>query len=162
MLLTKIIAGVNKLVGNNSSMRLRYRDLELYLDSSIDIINTTLRPEEEFKTISELYEPDEDYDGEFEYKEFSDKYIRLVLIYLTAALYLEEEDETEDQYQIYRARANTALEQWKQDEYSDYDIVDNSYPYENTQQLKEFEHNVITLEKETKRLEPRIKALIEE
>lgn len=69
--------------------------------------------------IIRLQEPDP---HTFEYTEIPDNYIRSILIYHTAALYLEEEDETEQQYSLYKARANEALERWMRKDYTVHDM----------------------------------------
>lgn len=59
--------------------------------------------------------------GKLNYTEIPDRYIRSCLIYYTAALYLEEEDELESQYQIYKNKAQEELIEWKHEYYSCYD-----------------------------------------
>lgn len=122
-----IIKGVNKLVSNNSSYPLNYNQLMLYLDTTVDFINSTLGTS--FKTISESGYATSIAPDTYMYGEIPDKYIRQVLIYYTASLYLEEEDETEDQYKLYQTRALEALRVWKKEQYSCYDVTDNDYDY---------------------------------
>lgn len=57
----------------------------------------------------------------FNYNELPDRYIRSCVIYYTAALYLEEEDELENQYSVYLSKANEELSIWKKQFYSVYD-----------------------------------------
>ena len=59
--------------------------------------------------------------GLFEYTELPDRYIRGVLVYYAAASYLEEEDETEDQYRLYMNRVDQFIIKWKGESYSCYD-----------------------------------------
>lgn len=59
--------------------------------------------------------------GLFEYTELPDRYIRSVLVYYAAASYLEEEDETEDQYRLYMNRVDQFIIKWKGESYSCYD-----------------------------------------
>jgi len=153
MKLQKIIDGVNKLVGNSLSVKLRYQELWLYLDSAVDIINEFLKPQTPFQTISDLYDGlSVEEQSTFEYTEFEDTYIRLVLIYLTASLYLEEEDETEDQYQIYRSRAMDALNEWRKQDFSSYDISDNDYDYTRNHNIEAYAHNIGKSLQENKKL----------
>lgn len=163
MKIQKIIDGVNKLVGNYSSMRLRYAELELYLDTAVDHINQFLKPSPDFKTVSEVVDLSEEENEEnINYDEFPDKYIRSILIYFTASLYLEEEDETEQQYQIYRARAREYLEGWYQTDFGHYDTHDDLYPYTDIHPVKSLAPNVRRLKKELEETQEDIKDLLDE
>lgn len=53
MLLKDIISSINKLVSNNSSFKLDYDRLKLYLDGAIDYVNTELLTE--YPTIEEYF-----------------------------------------------------------------------------------------------------------
>ena len=55
------------------------------------------------------------------YTEIPDRYIRSCMVYYTAALYLEEEDELEGQYQTYKNKADEELKEWRRQYYSCYD-----------------------------------------
>ena len=57
----------------------------------------------------------------YDYNEIPDRYIRSCLIYYTAALYLEEEDEFENQYSEYIAKASAELEAWRKQYFCCYD-----------------------------------------
>lgn len=70
--------------------------------------------EKEYTAITEM-----PYD--FDYNVFPDKYIRSCVIYHATALYLEEEDELESQYQTYKAKAMKELANWKKQYYSMYE-----------------------------------------
>jgi hypothetical protein len=136
MLISQMTLILNKLVSNYSSVPLTYEKLEFYLDSSIDYINENLGTS--FKTIKEEYEASEYYNvdtapiptSSYSYTGIPEKYIRSILLYKTAALFLEEEDETEDQYKIYNSRAERALINWRKEGYSCLDITDSNYDYE--------------------------------
>ena len=54
----------------------------------------------------------------FNYNEIPDYYIRQCVIYQASALYLEEEDETETQYMVYKNKAELELENWLRLDYS--------------------------------------------
>lgn len=56
-----------------------------------------------------------------DYTEIPDRYIRSCIVYYTAALYLEEEDELEGQYRAYKDKADKELIEWKHEYYSCYD-----------------------------------------
>lgn len=56
----------------------------------------------------------------YDYNEFPDAYIRSCLIYYTAALYLEEEDEVESQYSMYLKKAEDELVSWRKKDFSCY------------------------------------------
>lgn len=66
------------------------------------------------------------YLSKYNYKVIPDKYIRRCLIYLVAAYYLEEEDELENQYAIYKDKAEQSLLEWQQLGYSVYDISESN------------------------------------
>ena len=57
----------------------------------------------------------------FDYNVLPDRYIRSCVVYYAAALYLEEEDELEGQYQEYKSKAKEELQEWKHQSYSCYD-----------------------------------------
>ena len=57
----------------------------------------------------------------FDYNVLPDRYIRSCVVYYAAALYLEEEDELEGQYQEYKSKAKEELQEWKHQYYSCYD-----------------------------------------
>lgn len=61
--------------------------------------------------------------GYFNYNVLPDRYIRSCLVYYTAALYLEEEDELESQYKVYLLKAEEELVSWKKQFYSVYDTT---------------------------------------
>lgn len=69
----------------------------------------------------EYYELVTKIPDDFDYNVIPDKYIRSCLIYKASALYLEEEDELEGQYQTYSSKANIALSTWKKQYYSMYE-----------------------------------------
>ena len=56
----------------------------------------------------------------YDYNEFPDRYIRSCLVYYTAALYLEEEDEVESQYSMYLSKADDELTSWRKEYFSCY------------------------------------------
>lgn len=56
----------------------------------------------------------------FDYVEMPDSHIRAVLVYYTAASYLEEEDELESQYAQYKSKALEAMSSIKKQYYSCY------------------------------------------
>lgn len=60
------------------------------------------------------------YVNDFDFKGLPDKYIRKCVVYLAAANYLEEEDELENQYSVFKARAEESLQYWKQTEFSSF------------------------------------------
>jgi len=60
----------------------------------------------------------------FNYNEIPDHYIRQCVIYQASALYLEEEDETETQYMVYKNKAELELENWLRLDYSMFVIPD--------------------------------------
>lgn len=62
------------------------------------------------------------YADKYNYCVIPDKYIRRCLIYSIAAYYLEEEDELENQYAIFKDKAEQSLLEWQQLDYSVYDI----------------------------------------
>lgn len=62
------------------------------------------------------------YTDKFNYKVISERYIRKCLIYFVAAYYLEEEDELESQYAVYKDKAEQSLLEWQQLDYSVFDI----------------------------------------
>lgn len=62
------------------------------------------------------------YLDKYNYKVIADRYIRRCLIYFAAAYFLEEEDELENQYAIYKDKAEQSLAEWQQLDYSVYDI----------------------------------------
>lgn len=62
------------------------------------------------------------YANKFNYKVISERYIRKCLIYFVAAYYLEEEDELESQYAVYKDKAEQSLLEWQQLDYSVFDI----------------------------------------
>ena len=57
----------------------------------------------------------------FDYNVLPDRYIRSCIVYYASALYLEEEDELEGQYQEYKSKAKEELQEWKHQYYSCYD-----------------------------------------
>lgn len=57
----------------------------------------------------------------FDYNVLPDRYIRSCVVYYASALYLEEEDELEGQYQEYKSKAKEELQEWKHQYYSCYD-----------------------------------------
>lgn len=162
MYLDAIINTINKLVSNNSSYKLDYTKLSFYLDSAVDTINQTL--DTEYLTIQESFDLESVAFKAahpiallaswpfISYTQFDDKYIRQILIYYTAAFYLEEEDETEEQYQLFKTRADTALYKWRQTDYSCLDITDSSYPYPVLQEYKDHLQNVDTFSTELEAL----------
>lgn len=58
----------------------------------------------------------------FNYNEFPDRYIRNCVIYYAAGLYLEEEDELENQHDEYIKKANEELVSWEKEHFSCYEI----------------------------------------
>ena len=66
------------------------------------------------------------YTDKYNYCVIPDKYIRRCLIYLTAAYYLEEEDELENQYAIFKDKAEQSLLEWQQLDYSVFDISESN------------------------------------
>lgn len=66
------------------------------------------------------------YVTKFNYKVMPERYIRKCLIYFAAASYLEEEDELENQYAVYKDSAQRALEEWQQLDYSVFDITESN------------------------------------
>lgn len=192
MLLKDVIKRVNKLVGNGSSFRLHYKQLEPYIDSSIDYVCNFLRihvptPSEDWEDNIILYsiiysdnykgifdpntnnemgcfyynkefnkytyyasnglhydidlttgeyivydiELDEEEDKQvpiiedilsvidkYDYNLLADDLIRSSLTYLIASSYLEEEDELEAQYRVYKERADSFLKDYRAMHYS--------------------------------------------
>lgn len=59
----------------------------------------------------------------FNYDVLPDRYIRSCIVYYTASAYLEEEDELESQYHIYKNNAESELSKLKQQYYSMYDTT---------------------------------------
>ena len=90
----------------------------------------------EFKLITDIYQMVRymqfqdlninSYINEYNYTVIPDKYIRNIIVYYAAALYLEEEDELENQYAIYKDKAERSLEQWQQLDFSVYDISESN------------------------------------
>lgn len=70
--------------------------------------------EKEYNVITEM-------PNDFDYNVFPDRYIRSCVIYHATALYLEEEDELESQYQTYKAKAMKEIANWKKQHYSMYE-----------------------------------------
>lgn len=68
-----------------------------------------------------------DYIGELNYDVIKDYYISFCLVYNVAVLFLEEEDEFEDQHNVFQTRVDDCLAKWKQLEYSDYEVQYNPY-----------------------------------
>lgn len=66
------------------------------------------------------------YLDKYNYTLIPDKYIRQILVYYTAALYLEEEDELENQYAIYKSRAEQSLLEWQVLDFSVFDISESN------------------------------------
>jgi hypothetical protein len=66
------------------------------------------------------------YVDKYNYTQIPDKYIRSILVYYAAALYLEEEDELENQYAIYKSKADESLAQWQQLDFSVFDITESN------------------------------------
>ena len=62
------------------------------------------------------------YASKFNYRVIPERYIRSCIIYFAAAYYLEEEDELESQYAVYKDKAEQSLLEWQQLNYSVYDI----------------------------------------
>ena len=62
------------------------------------------------------------YVSKFNYRVIPERYVRGCIIYFTAAYYLEEEDELENQYAVYKDKAEQSLLEWQQLDYSVYDI----------------------------------------
>lgn len=69
------------------------------------------------------------YTNKFNYKVMPERYIRKCLIYFVAAYYLEEEDELESQYAVYKDTAEQSLLEWQQLDYSVYDISEANRRY---------------------------------
>jgi hypothetical protein len=62
------------------------------------------------------------YVSKFNYRVIPERYTRSCIIYFAAAYYLEEEDELENQYAVYKDKAEQSLLEWQQLDYSVYDI----------------------------------------
>ena len=62
------------------------------------------------------------YVNKFNYRVIPERYVRGCIIYFAAAYYLEEEDELENQYAVYKDKAEQSLLEWQQLDYSVYDI----------------------------------------
>ena len=79
----------------------------------VDLFNG-IYVEKEYNVITEMPQ-------DFDYNVFPDRYIRSCVIYHATALYLEEEDELESQYQTYKAKAMKEIANWKKQHYSMYE-----------------------------------------
>lgn len=66
------------------------------------------------------------YLDKFNYTEIPDRYIRRCVVYFAASFYLEEEDELESQYAVYKDRAEQSLAEWQQMDYSVFDITESN------------------------------------
>lgn len=62
-----------------------------------------------------------DYYDVFDYTVFPDRHMRQCVIYKATALFLEEEDELEQQYYTFSNKADAFLKSWQQIDYSCYD-----------------------------------------
>jgi hypothetical protein len=58
----------------------------------------------------------------FDYNELPDRYIRNCVIYYAAGLYLEEEDELENQHDTYLKKADEELASWRKEHFSCYEL----------------------------------------
>lgn len=110
MKIETIVRYVNKLLGDGLY---DFEDLVLDADSVIDEIN------EQCKTTFRYFS---EYDEEDSYTEFSDKYIRNVLCYGIAIRLLEQEDEYESQYHVYRTHYETWLNRMANEYLAMYDL----------------------------------------
>ena len=97
------------------------KDLNIFIDTS-NSRNIEIGWGKYTEENSVIYNTIEDLGPEyFDYNELPDRYIRSCLAYYTAALYLEEEDELENQYRVYLSKADKELVNWKKQFYSMYD-----------------------------------------
>lgn len=90
----------------------------------------------EFKLITAIYQMSKyisfsdtnltSYISKYNYTQIPDKYIRSILVYHAAALYLEEEDELENQYAIYKSKADESLAEWQRSDFSVFDITESN------------------------------------
>lgn len=97
------------------------KDLNIFVDTSNSYnieIGWDKYTENNTPTANTIEELGPEY---FDYNELPDRYIRSCLVYYTAALYLEEEDELENQYRVYLSKADKELVNWKKQFYSMYD-----------------------------------------